>query len=226
RETYVGPWFPEPLPTDRWRPEPYDDPEHAAQLADSVSMAALLLLERLSPLERAVFVLREVFQFGFADVAAAVGRSEAACRQLVSRARRAVRGDRRRRAVAPEAHRALLERFLAAARHGDLDALESLLADDAVLLSDGGPRRKAARHPILGRDRVARFLRRVGPRVLADHVEPATINGAPGFRAYQAGALHLVGTVEVDDSQVVAVHWVLNPDKLRWAVPPDPPQPG
>lgn len=221
RERYVGPWLPEPVATD-----PLADPSAGAALADSLSFAVLVVLERLSPLERAAFLLHDVFGYAHHEVAEVLGRSEAACRQLVSRARRAVRGDRRRRAVAPEAHRALLERFLAAARHGDLDALESLLADDAVLLSDGGPRRKAARHPILGRDRVARFLRRVGPRVLADHVEPATINGAPGFRAYQAGALHLVGTVEVDDSQVVAVHWVLNPDKLRWAVPPDPPQPG
>lgn len=221
RERYVGPWLPEPVATD-----PLADPAAGAALADSLSFAVLVVLERLSPLERAAFLLHDVFGYAHHEVAEVLERSEGACRQLVSRARRAVRAERRRLPVAPEAHRALLERFLAAARDGDLGALEALLADDAVLVSDGGPHRRAARHPILGRHRVARFLRRAGPRVLSEQLEPATINGTPGFRAYVGGALHIAGTVEVEHDRVVAVHWVLNPDKLRWVAPPAPCQPG
>src|SRR4051794_41233244 len=133
REEYVGPWFPEPLLTD-----PYEDPERSAELADSVSMAALLLLERLSPLERAVFVLREVFGFGFPEVASAVGRSEAACRQLAVRARRHMDAGRPRFEADRREREELAERFFEAFSNGDVEALRQLLAADARLAGDGG----------------------------------------------------------------------------------------
>ena len=133
REEYVGQWFPEPLLTD-----PYQDPERSAELADSVSMAALLLLERLSPLERAVFVLREVFAFSFLEVAAAVGRSEDACRQLAVRARRHMDAGRPRFEADRHEREELAERFFEAFRDGDVDGLRDLLAADVYLLGDAG----------------------------------------------------------------------------------------
>src|SRR5689334_9855203 len=129
REQYIGPWFPEPLLTD-----PYENPERAAELADSVSMAALLLLERLTPLERAVFVLREVFAFGFPDIASAVGRSEAACRQLAVRARRHMDAGRPRFEADRKEREKLAERFFDALREGNIDGLRELLAGDVSLV--------------------------------------------------------------------------------------------
>jgi RNA polymerase sigma-70 factor (ECF subfamily) len=136
RETYVGQWFPEPLLTD-----PYDDPARSAELADSVSMAALLLLERLTPLERAVFVLREVFGFGFPEIASAVGRSEAACRQLAARARRHMDAGRPRFEADRREREELAARFFDALREGDIDGVKELLAADVQMAGDGGARR-------------------------------------------------------------------------------------
>jgi RNA polymerase sigma-70 factor (ECF subfamily) len=153
REEYVGPWFPEPLITD-----PYADPARSAELADSVSMAALLLLERLSPLERAVFVLREVFGFGFPEVAAAVGRSEAACRQLAVRARRHMDEGRPRFEAAHREREELAARFFEAFRDGDLDGLRELLAADVQLVGDGGGKAPAFARTVVGADNVARLL--------------------------------------------------------------------
>src|SRR5688572_33220007 len=133
RETYVGQWLPEPLLTD-----PYEDPQRSAELADSVSMAALLLLERLTPLERAVFVLREVFGFGFAEIAAAVGRSEPACRQLAVRARRHMELGRPRFEADRRERAELAARFFDALRDGDVGALRELLAADRHVVGDGG----------------------------------------------------------------------------------------
>jgi len=215
REQYLGPWLPEPVAVD-----PLAEPGRAAELADSLSFALLVVLERLSPLERAAFLLHDVFGYDHRDVARALDRSEAACRQLVSRARQAVEAARPRRTVTPEEHRALLERFLAASRAGDVGALEALLAEDVVLVSDGGPQRKAARHPIVGRDRVLRFLRRVGPRTFSDDIRLGTLNGEPAVLVRRDGELYSAGTIAVVDGRVVAVHLVLNPDKLRWVEPP------
>jgi RNA polymerase sigma-70 factor (ECF subfamily) len=152
REQYVGPWFPEPLLTD-----PYQDPERSAELAGSVSMAALLLLERLSPLERAVFVLREVFMYGFAEIASAVGRSEAACRQLASRARRHVQDGRPRFETDRIKHEELAERLFDALWQGDIDGLHELLAADAQLVSDGGGK-VGGKGRAYGVEKVARAL--------------------------------------------------------------------
>ena len=163
RETYVGQWFPEPLLTD-----PYEDPERSAELADSVSMAALLLLERLTPLERAVFVLREVFGFGFPEVAAAVGRSEAACRQLAVRARRHMDAGRPRFEADRREREQLAARFFDALRDGDVDGLRELLAADVQMVGDGGGKAPAFARSVIGADNVARVLASIFP-LLATH---------------------------------------------------------
>src|SRR5215468_7546862 len=153
REEYVGPWFPEPLLTD-----PYEDPERSAELADSVSMAALLLLERLTPLERAVFVLREVFGFGFPEIAPVVGRSEAACRQLAVRARRHMDAGRPRFDVDRREREELADRFFGALREGDVAGLRDLLAADASLVGDSGGKAPALPKNVIGAAKVARVL--------------------------------------------------------------------
>src|SRR5262247_3536680 len=158
REAYVGPWFPEPLLTD-----PYEDPERSAELADSVSMAALLLLERLSPLERAVFVLREVFEFGFPEIASAVGRSEAACRQLATRARRHMNAGRPRFEADRREREELAERFLDAFREGDVEGLRTVLAADVQLVADGGGKAPAFARSVIGADNVARVVAAIFP---------------------------------------------------------------
>jgi RNA polymerase sigma-70 factor (ECF subfamily) len=153
REEYVGPWLPEPLLVD-----PYEDPKRSAELADSVSMAALLLLERLSRLERAVFVLREVFAFGFDEIASAVGRSEAACRQLAVRARRHIEAGRPRFEADRREREQLAERFFEAFREGDIDALRETLAADVQMTSDSGGKAPRLPKPVYGVDNVARVL--------------------------------------------------------------------
>src|SRR5208283_646779 len=158
REEYAGQWFPEPLHTD-----PYQDPERSAQLADSVSMAALLLLERLSPLERAVFVLREVFGFGFPEIASAVGRSEAACRQLAVRARNHMDAGRPRFEADRREREKLAARFFGALREGSVDGLRELLAADVQLVGDGGGKAPTLARSIIGAEKVARVLASIFP---------------------------------------------------------------
>ncbi|WP_326580003.1 RNA polymerase sigma-70 factor [Actinacidiphila glaucinigra] len=212
REEYVGPWFPEPLLSD-----PYEDPARSAELADSVSMAALLLLERLSPLERSVFVLREVFGFGFGEVAEAVGRSEAACRQLVVRARRHMEAGRPRFAADRRARQELAQRFFDALKDGDVGALRELLAADVQLVGDGGGRAPQLARAVVGAENVARVLGTVFPLLSRVDVtfEPREVNGQPGaiFRDRDGSVLHTL-TLDVLDGRVQAVRTVLNPDKL------------
>ena len=176
REEYVGPWFPEPLLSD-----PYQDPERSAELADSVSIVTLLLLERLSPLERAVFVLREVFGFGFPEIASAVGRSEAACRQLAVRARRHMDAGRPRFEADRREREELAERFFDAFREGDVDGLRELLAADVLLVGDGGGKAPQWK-PIIGAENVARVLAAIVPPFvrIGGVVEPEEVNGQPG----------------------------------------------
>ena len=213
REEYVGQWFPEPLLTD-----PYADPERSAELADSISMAALLLLERLSPLERAVFVLREVFSFGFPDIASALGRSEAACRQLAVRARRHMDAGRPRFEADRRERDALAGRFFDAFRTGDLDELRDLLADDVQMVSDGGGKAPQLPRPIVGVDNVARVIAAVGAPFagIGVTVRRHDVNGQPGAlfrdrddRVFNAMALDIL------DGQIQAIRLVANPDKLR-----------
>ncbi|MGW3817666.1 RNA polymerase sigma-70 factor [Streptomyces sp. NPDC005046] len=212
REEYVGPWLPEPLLSD-----PYQDPERSAELADSVSMAALLLLERLSPLERSVFVLREVFAFGFDEVAAAVGRSEAACRQLLVRARRHMEAGRPRFEADRQEHQELATRFFDALKDGDVDALRDLLAGDVQLVGDGGGKAPQLARAVIGAEHVARLLASVYPLMARIDVtfEPHEVNGQPGavFRDRDGKVLHTLA-LDVLDGQIQTIRSVINPDKL------------
>jgi RNA polymerase sigma-70 factor (ECF subfamily) len=212
REEYVGQWLPEPLLTD-----PYEDPARAAELADSLSMAALLLLERLSPLERAVFVLHEVFGFGFPEVASAVGRSEAACRQLAVRARRHMDEGRPRFAADRRERDELAARFFEALREGDVDGLRELLAADVQMVGDGGGKGPAFAKGVIGADNVARVLASNFPVMakIGATVEPRELNGQPGAILRDrndnvAGTLSL----EVLGGRIQTIRSVVNPDKL------------
>jgi RNA polymerase sigma-70 factor, ECF subfamily len=213
REAYVGQWFPEPLLTD-----PYEDPERSAELADSVSMAALLLLERLTPLERAVFVLREVFGFGFPEVAVAVGRSEAACRQLAARARRHMDVGRPRFEADRREREELAARFFDALRDGDVDGLRELLAADVQLVGDGGGKAPAFARSVVGTDNVARVLASIFPLLarIDARVEPRELNGQPGAIVRDRDG-NVVGTLALDvlGGQIQTIRSVANPDKLR-----------
>jgi RNA polymerase sigma-70 factor, ECF subfamily len=212
RETYVGPWFPEPLLTDS-----YEDPARSAELADSLSMAALLLLERLSALERAVFVLRDVFGFDFLEIASAVGRSEAACRQLAVRARRHMEVGRPRFEADRREREELAARFFDALRDGDVDGLRELLAADVQMVGDGGGKAPALPKSVIGADNVARLLASIFP-VLAKidaRVEQREVNGQPGAIVHDRDG-KVVGTLTLDtlDGQIQTIRAVANPDKL------------
>jgi RNA polymerase sigma-70 factor (ECF subfamily) len=217
RETYVGNWFPEPLVED-----PYEDPERAAELADSVSMASLLLLERLSPLERAVFVLRDVFAFDFRDIAAAVGRSEEACRQLAVRARRHMEAGRPRFEADRREREELANRFFDAIRGGDIEALRELLAADAELVADSGGKAPQWGRGAFGAENVARVLTAFWPwlREVDVTIEQRELNGQPGaiFRDRDGRVLN-TWTVDVLDGRIQSIRTVLNPDKLAHVGP-------
>jgi RNA polymerase sigma-70 factor, ECF subfamily len=212
REEYVGQWFPEPLLTD-----PYEDPARSAELADSVSMAALLLLERLTPLERAVFVLREVFGFGFPEVAAAVGRSEAACRQLAVRARRHMDVGRPRFEADRREREELAERFFDALRDGDVDGLRELLAADVQMVGDGGGKAPTLARSVIGADNVARVLASIFPLLarIDARVEPREVNGQPGaILRDRDGKVVTTLTLDVLGGRIHTIRSVVNPDKL------------
>jgi RNA polymerase sigma-70 factor (TIGR02957 family) len=213
REEYVGEWFPEPLLGD-----PYQDPERSAELADSVSMAALLLLERLSPLERAVFVLREVFGFGFGEIASAVGRSEAACRQLAVRARRHMEAGRPRFEADRSVREELASRFLQALEEGDVDGLRELLAADVVLISDGGGKAPTLPSAVVGAENVTRLLAAVAPQFaqIGLVIEPQEINAQAGAIVRdRRGWVLSVMVLDITDGQIQTVRSVINPDKLK-----------
>ncbi|MFI6944281.1 RNA polymerase sigma-70 factor [Streptomyces sp. NPDC050418] len=212
REEYVGEWLPEPLLSD-----PYEDPARAAELSDSVSVAALLLLERLSPLERAVFVLREVFGFGYAEVAEAVGRTEAACRQLSVRARKHMDEGRTRFDADRAAREELAARFFAALREGKVEGLQELLAADVQVVGDGGGKAPQLARFLEGAEKVARLLAGAFPPILAvgTIVDVQEINGQPGalFRD-RDGKVAVAMTLDIVDGRVAAIRSVINPDKL------------
>ncbi|MFC4910006.1 RNA polymerase sigma factor SigJ [Actinomadura gamaensis] len=227
RERYLGPWLPEPVLTDRGALGPLETVEQR----ESVSMGVLVLLETLSPPQRAVFVLREAFGLPYREIADILDVDEASARQLHRRARAHV-GDRRKRFEADKARRGrIVERFLAAAATGDLDGLVRLLAEDATAWADGGGRR-AARRPVVGRERFARYLLGLMDRMrdgsrwtdALEHLDPAEIgldlaevNGEPGVIVHARGAVLLVAVVEVDEDVVTGLQIVLNPAKLRFA---------
>ncbi|MFC7716952.1 sigma factor-like helix-turn-helix DNA-binding protein [Nonomuraea recticatena] len=212
REEYVGPWFPEPLLAD-----PYEDPERSAELADSVSMAALLLLERLSPLERAVFVLREVFAFSFRDIASAVERSEAACRQLAVQARRHMDEGRPRFEADRRERDRLAVRFFDAMREGDVDGLQELLAADVHMVGDSGGKAPQLARPVIGLEKVTRMLAAFIPMLArtGGMMELHEVNGQPGgiFRDRDGRVLN-TWALDILDGRIQTIRTVNNPDKL------------
>jgi RNA polymerase sigma-70 factor (ECF subfamily) len=212
REVYVGPWLPEPV---------FDteslSADAATELADDLSFALLLALDRLSPLERAAFLLHDVFDTPFSEVAAMLDRSEAACRQLASRARRAVRDERPAPTAKPDSHARLLQAFSDAVASGNVRQLAELLHEDAVAITDGGGRKFAARNPIVGADKVARFFIGLAGKIAGQDVriQPAVINGAVGALLYLDGELDLTLSMAIDGEKIAAIYIVRNPDKLR-----------
>lgn len=218
RESYVGDWLPEPLLTG---PEPLGqpvaDPAAHAEQADSLSMAFLLLLERLTPLERAVFLLHDVFSYGYDETAGIVGRSATACRQLARRARQHIEAERPRFDVAAAEREALAERFFAAVGSGDMDGLVDLLAADVEVHGDSGGVPPSWRKPIVGRDHVSRLLAALGNQVRYVHgsIRRTEVNGQPGALALAAdGSLISVLVIDIADGQVQTVRSVISRAKL------------
>ncbi|MFB6773141.1 RNA polymerase sigma-70 factor [Streptomyces sp. NPDC056337] len=212
-ETYVGPWLPEPYVTDYGDTVP--DTAERAVLADSVSLAVLVVLESLSPLERAVFVLREAFGYPYAEIAAMLERGEAAVRQLAGRARKHVDERRPRYDVDPAQRRDLTERFLAAAADGDLAGLMELLAPDVRLVGDSGGKSKAPLRVLESSDKVARFLQGAARKGVPDFsYRFLEINGGPALLALSGGKPDSVFQIEVADGRIQSVYIIRNPDKL------------
>jgi RNA polymerase sigma-70 factor (TIGR02957 family) len=211
RESYVGPWLPEPVLTS---PDIADD----VVLADHVSLAMLRVLDTLTPTERAVFVLREVFGFGYDEIATAIQKTEANCRQIASRARSHVRA-RRPKASTDVDREAVVERFKEACIGGDLQALMDALAPDVVLIADGGGKAGAALRPVLGKDHVARFLLGVAARALTwgdVRFESVHVNGEPGMSLIVGTEVVLTGVARFDGATISELYYVRNPDKLLW----------
>ena len=208
RETYVGPWRPEPVDTR-------NDPTLGAEGAEALGFAVLVMLERLTPTERAAYVLREAFAYGYPQICEIVQVSEVAARQLVSRARKHLAGERRRKVTRQEQHR-LLTAFLAAAETGDLDALERLFADDVVSYSDGGGVVRASKFPVVGRARVAKFVRAFHTHFWEGvEIAEADVNGQPSLILTQEGSTMAVLTVVASGHAIDQVLWMMNPHKLR-----------
>jgi RNA polymerase sigma-70 factor (TIGR02957 family) len=214
RESYVGEWLPEPLVTS-----PDEDPERHAEVADSLSLAFLVLLESLSPEQRAVFLLREVFDYPYDRIAEIVGKTEDNVRQLAVRARRHVEEGRSRFEASRAQRDELARRFLAAAEEGDLEGLEGLLAHDVVLHGDGGGKVPALARPLHGRTRVARTLvawMRAAVRFGGVSLRPVEVNGQPGAMSFDPdGKLINVLALDIADGQIQAVRSIVNPEKLR-----------
>ena len=217
REQYVGEWLPEPIVTDD-----ANDPAASAELADSLTVAFLALLERLSPEQRAALLLRDVFGYEYAEIADIVGTTAVNARQLATRARRHVTADRPRFERSSRAERRLAERFFAAARGGDLEGLERFLAEDVVLHGDGGGRVPALARSITGRGHVARTFRAwfLQGAQIGGRVDLAEVNGRAGAILFDArGTVVGVQSLEIRDGTVVAIHSIVNPDKLRHLQP-------
>jgi RNA polymerase sigma-70 factor (ECF subfamily) len=212
RERYVGPWLPEPLVEDA-----FASPEAALEAAGDISTAFLLMLERLGPEERAVFLLHQVFDFDYGEVAAMVGKTEAACRKVLQRARERVRAGRPRFEVGREQHLALLGRFIEAARSGAPARVQELLTEDATYIGDGGGKAKTTVRAVLGADRVARLV--VGiERKWTDrgHHQLLEVNGAPGLLTWRDGLPDSITSLDVRDGRIAAIYVVRNPDKLAY----------
>jgi RNA polymerase sigma-70 factor (TIGR02957 family) len=213
RERYVGDWLPEPIITDG-----RDDPARHAEMADSLSMAMLVLLESLSPEQRAVVLLRDVFDYDYGEIAVIIGKSDDNVRQLASRARGHLERRRPRFETSREQRDELARRFFAAVREGDLAGLESLLAHDVVLTGDGGGKVPALARPLRGRNRVARAIMnwiRLGARVPGASIRPVEVNGTPGALLLDGeGRLVAVWALEISDGEIASLSSIVNPDKL------------
>ncbi|WP_406740640.1 RNA polymerase sigma-70 factor [Streptomyces atratus] len=209
KEAYVGPWLPEPLLTT-------PDVAQDVDLAESVSMAMMLVLETLSPTERAVFVLREVFEVDYDDIAAAVDKSPAAVRQIAHRARKHVDDRRPRKAVSPSEARAAVESFRRVLKTGDLQGLLDVLAPDIVLVGDGGGIKQAALRPTVGADKVARYmLGGIGKNKLSIAFAPTVVNGNPALLVHLDGEIDGVLAIRVEDNRINGLYYVRNPEKLN-----------
>jgi RNA polymerase sigma-70 factor (ECF subfamily) len=218
RESYVGPWLPEPLVGDT-----APDVAEEVERAESVSLAMLVVLESLSPLERAVFILREVFGYPHAEIAEVLGRSEAAVRQLAGRAKSHVAARRPRFDTTAEEQRRITEEFLAACLGGDLNRMMELVAPDVVVWADGGGRISAARRPLLGADHAVRWLAGVIARFVdlgEITVASTLVNGRPGVVVAVGDQVDSVVSADVEDGRITAIRLIRNPDKLRHVAPP------
>ncbi len=216
RVEYVGPWLPEPLLADSVNTAAAPDPADVAALSDSLTTAFLVMLERLTPTERLVILLADVFGESFRSVAEVTGQSEDACRQLAVRARRKIRtADRPSRSRDDERTRAIAGAFLAATLAGDRDAVMALLAPGAVLVSDGGAHRHAARRPVVGPERITRFVTNLVKR-LPDGItlHPTAVNGSTGLLVRLDGLPWLVQSFDIVDDLIVRIHYHVNPEKL------------
>jgi len=212
RETYVGPWLPEPLVTAE------QDAQHEVEQTEDVSLAMLVVLETLSPLERAVFVLKEVFGFTFGEIASILDRNETAVRQVGARARSHVRARRPRYDAPPDTRRRVTEEFLAACLDGDLTRVMELLAPDVTAWTDGGGKVRAALRPLHGADNVGRWIFGVlgGSQLSGLSTEPVLVNGQPGLLVSSAGVLDNVVAVDVNaQAKIEAIRLIRNPDKLQ-----------
>ncbi|NJL55348.1 RNA polymerase sigma-70 factor [bacterium] len=208
REEYIGPWLPEPLVPH------HTEPEESLKLAESLSMAFLVMLERLTPTERAVYLLREVFDYDYREIAAVVNKSEPACRQIVSRVKARMVEERPRLPLTEAMP--IVQQMVAAVRGGDVPGLMALLAPDVELTSDGGGKAKAATRPLYGRKLVATFLFVIHKNLPPDaNVQIQSINGQPGVVVQHAGKVFTVGTLDITEEGVKSIRLVLNPDKLK-----------
>jgi len=210
REQYVGTWLPEPVPTED------ADPDGWLDMLDGLEVALLVVLERLAPAERAAFLLREVFDYGYGEIGAILGKSEPACRQLVSRARHRVNQERPRFEVVPGERERVFGAFLSAIENGDLTELEELFAEDAALYSDHGGKAAAARNVVRGADRLSRFFAGLRRKMSTRHsIRPCHINGMPGLLGYEDGTLITALALEVAEGRIRTAYAWRNPDKLR-----------
>jgi RNA polymerase sigma-70 factor (ECF subfamily) len=208
RESYIGPWLPEPVDLSA-------DPSLGAERAEALSLAVLLLLEKLSPTERAAYVLREAFDYAYSRIAEILSLTEANVRQLVSRARKHISDSRPATTAAPAEHRRLLDAFVRAAQSGDQAELESLFADDIVSIADGGGVVTAARVPLFGRERVARALAAIAAKLWGDVVfSIVQVNGQPSVLISSEGAPFAVVDIEACEQGISRMMWVMNPAKL------------
>ncbi len=214
REQYLGPWLPEPIRTDRDTLSLV--PNQRVEIHETVSMAFLVLLEHLTPAERAVFLLREVFDYSYREIAAILEKQESACRQLFSRARKHITDNKPRFSASDEKHQELLDKFMGVVQNGELEPLMDMLVEDAVMWADGGGEATAAIYPIYGRENVARFVMGSTRLLRAGHrVEVGQINDEPAVLIYQEQKVSLVIFIEVNGEAIQSIRVISNPNKLK-----------